>query len=199
MPCWTTGASLWAIPGFLVIDVLQRVKPVGKPGQNAYESDYGLMSELQQWATTHNVAVLALHHTRKGGADDPLEALSGSNGLSACADCTLVLDRDTNCTTLYVRGRDVEERESALQFNGGLWTVIGNAADVRRSDERGQIIRALDEAGEEMSPTDVADATGMKNANVRKLLAQMVKAGEVAKVRHGIYAAPKLGPERDDE
>src|SRR6516225_11694052 len=61
-----------------------------------------------QWATTHGVAVLGLHHTRKGAADDPLEALSGSNGLSACADTTIVLDQDQNGRTLYVRGRDVE-------------------------------------------------------------------------------------------
>ena len=112
-------------------------------GRNAYENDYAALAELQHWATEHELAVVVLHHTRKAGADDPLEALSGSNGLSACADTTLVLDRDLNGTTLYVRGRDVEERESALTFVGGIWNVTGDAADVRRSDERGNILGAL--------------------------------------------------------
>ena len=123
-------------------------------------------------------------------ADDPLEALS-SNGLSACADTTLVLDRDQNGTTLYVRGRDVEERESALKFVSGIWTLTGEAADVRRSGERGNILVTLEEAEEPMSPSDLAHVTGMKNGNIRKLLHAMAKAGEVQKSGRGRYVHPK--------
>jgi hypothetical protein len=146
------------------------------------------MSALQRWATEHRIAVLCLHHTRKGGADDPLEALSGSNGLSACADTTLVLDRDGNGTTLYVRGRDVEERESALTFTGGHWTLAGSAADVRRSAERNAILAALGDATEPMSPSEIADITGMKAGNVRKLLLGMVKAGDITKLDRARYS-----------
>lgn len=95
----------------------------------------------------NGIAILGLHHTRKGGADDPLEALSGSNGLSAVADTTLVLDRTSSEITLFVRGRDVEEKESALLFSAGLWTLTGDAADVRRTDERNSILDALHHAG----------------------------------------------------
>jgi hypothetical protein len=111
---------------------------------------------LQQWATENRVAVLGLHHTKKGGADDPLEALSGSNGLSACADTTIVLDQDQNGRTLYVRGRDVEEKETAVIFAAGLWSVLGEASDVRRSDERSVIIEALKDNREPMTPTEIA-------------------------------------------
>jgi hypothetical protein len=178
-------------PRLVIIDVLQRVKPAGSANQNAYESDYSTMAGLQEWATTHGVAVVALHHTKKGGADDPLEALSGSNGLSACADTTLVLDRDSNGVTLYVRGRDVEEKESAMTFTAGYWNVTGEAADVRRSDERGNILVTLEQAPEPMSPTELADVTGMKNGNVRKLLFSMMKAGEVQKSGRGRYVHPR--------
>lgn len=175
-------------PRLVVIDVLQRVKPAGKAGQTSYESDYDALSALQRWATEHRVAVVCLHHTRKAGADDPLEALSGSNGLSACADTTLLLDRDANGVTLYVRGRDVEEKESALKFVGGFWVVTGEAADVRRSSERGNILAALEEAGQPMSPADLAVVTDMKSGNVRRLLHSMGKAGEVEKIGRGLYA-----------
>jgi len=70
--------------------------------------------------------------------DDPLEALSGSNGL--CADTTIVLDQDQNGRTLYVRGRDVEEKETAVIFANGSWSQLGDAADVRRSGERSVIV-----------------------------------------------------------
>lgn len=178
-------------PRLVIIDVLQRIKPAGKVGQTSYESDYDAMSALQRWATEHRVAVLCLHHTRKGGADDPLEALSGSNGLSACADTTLLLDRDGNGTTLYVRGRDVEETESALTFLAGLWTVTGQASDVRRSTERGNILGALEEANEPMSPTDIAAVTAMKSGNVRRLLYSMMRDGEVQKSGRGRYQLPE--------
>jgi RecA-family ATPase len=130
-------------PRFVVIDVLQRIKPAGSMARNSYENDYSAWAELQRWATKHGIAVLGLHHTRKGGADDPLEALSGSNGLSAVADTTLVLDSDQNGKTLYVRGRDVEEKETALIFTAGLWSILGEAADVRRTSERSKILSAL--------------------------------------------------------
>jgi hypothetical protein len=177
-------------PRLVIVDVLQRVKPAGNPNQNSYESDYSALDGLQRWATDRRVAVVALHHTRKGGADDPLEALSGSNGLSACADTTLVLDRDQNGTTLYVRGRDVEEKESAMMFVGGLWNVTGEAEDVRRSDQRGNILVTLEAAIKPMTPSELADVTGMKNGNFRKLLFSMAKAGEVQKSGRGRYIHP---------
>ena len=116
--------------------------------------------------------MLGLHHTKKGGADDPLEALSGSNGLSACADTTLVLDSDQNGKTLYVRGRDVEEKETALIFAGGSWSVLGEAADVRRSDERIGIIATLTENGEPMTPAEIAAAAGKPAAQCPSIAVQ---------------------------
>ncbi|MHC2241226.1 AAA family ATPase [Bradyrhizobium elkanii] len=181
---WRTSVT---DPRLVVIDVLQRIKPPGNKNQNAYESDYSIWAPLQEWATRHGVAVLGLHHTKKGGADDPLEALSGSNGLSACADTTIVLDQGAGGRTLYVRGRDVEERETAVSFNAGSWTVLGEAADVRRSDERNAILGALAKSSSPLGPKEIAAATGMKDGNVRFLLGQMVAAGEIQKQGYGRY------------
>jgi hypothetical protein len=155
-------------------------RPVKK--QNAYENDYSTWAPLQEWATRHGVAVLGLHNTRKGGAEDPLEALSGSNGLSACADTTIVLDKGQNGRTLYVRGRDVEEKETAVTFRIGSWSILGNAADVNRSRERSVIISAITDNGEPMTPVEIAGATGQRKANVRQLLRKMAKSGELHKI-----------------
>lgn len=184
---WRTSV---ASPRLIVIDVLQRVKPAGVATKNAYENDYAIFEGLQKWATANCIAVVGLHHTKKGGAEDPLESLSGSNGLSAVADTTLVLDRDGNGVTLYVRGRDVEERETALKFNAGLWTMLGNAAEVHRSNERVTIAVTLKEASEPMSPKEIAIVTGMRDGNVRKLLHTMGKAGEAMKSGRGAYFHP---------
>ncbi|MHC2585385.1 AAA family ATPase [Bradyrhizobium diazoefficiens] len=186
-------------PSLVVIDVLQRIKPVGNKNQNAYESDYSTWAPLQEWATRCGVAVVGLHHTKKGGADDPLEALSGSNGLSAVADTTIVLDQDQNGRTLYVRGRDVEEKETALRFIGGAWSIAGEAAEVRRSGERNKILAALDDHGQPMAPADIVAATGMQSLNVRQLLFKMAKAEQVFKVGGARYwLKPLIDPPNSD-
>jgi len=177
-------------PRLVVIDVLQRIKPPGNRTQNAYESDYAIWAPLQEWATTYGVAVLGLHHTRKGAADDPLEALSGSNGLSACADTTIVLDQDQNGRTLYVRGRDVEEKETAVIFANGSWSQLGDAADVRRSSERSVIVAAITDHSEPMSPIEIADATGKPRPNVRQLLRKMAKSEELYKIGTKYWTEP---------
>lgn len=179
------------LPRFVIIDVIQRIKPAGNPTRNAYENDYLIWAPLQLWATKHGIAVLGLHHTKKGGAEDPLEALSGSNGLGACADTVLVLDSDQNGKTLYVRGRDVEEKETAVIFAGGFWSILGEASDVRRSDERIQIIAALTDHGEAMTPAEISTAIGRPSLNVRQLLFKMAKARQVHKVgKKGYWITP---------
>ncbi|WP_409192883.1 AAA family ATPase [Bradyrhizobium sp. RDM4] len=174
-------------PRFVIIDVLQRIKPAGSMARNAYENDYSTWAPLQEWATRTGIAVLGLHHTKKGGADDPLEALSGSNGLSACADTTLVLDSGAAGKTLYVRGRDVEEKETALLFAGGAWSILGEAADVRRSDERTRVLAVLEDHGAPMTPGEIVSATGKARASIQMLLGRMAKAGEVHKVGKSRY------------
>lgn len=76
-------------------------------------------------------------------------------------------------------------------FVGGNWIVTGEAADVRRSSERGNILAALEEATEPMSPSELADVTDMRNGNIRRLFYSMPKAQEVQKSGRGRYLPPK--------
>ena len=68
---------------------------------------------------------------------------------------------DGNGCTLYARGRDVEEYEKAVSFNRETcrWTLQGEASEVRRTDERGAILSALEDAVEPMTPKEIQIAT----------------------------------------
>ena len=47
-----------AKPRLVVVDVLQRVKPQGKPGQNSYENDYQAMERVTAYGlATARIAV----------------------------------------------------------------------------------------------------------------------------------------------
>jgi len=168
-----------AKPRLVIIDVYMKVRPPRKKGEDAYSADYEAVVPLQRYAGEHRIAIVLVTHTRKMEAEDPLESISGTNGVTGAADAVLVLNRDAKGTTLYGRGRDIEEIETAMRFDGGRWAILGNADDVRKSDERRKIVAALKESGEEIGPKAIAEATGMKADNVRKLLRKMVASGEI--------------------
>lgn len=186
---WITSVTN---PRLIIVDVLNKVRPAQKNNEGIYDYDVRSLEGMQSLAAEYGIAIVVVHHTRKAEAEDPFDCLSGSTGLSGTADATLVLARDSQGTTLYGRGRDIEEIETALAFDRttGQWSVLGAVADVRRSDERSTILESLKGASEPMSPRDIADDTGMPYQNVRQFLVRMSKAGEVIKVTRGLYCHP---------
>src|SRR5690606_15041538 len=134
------------------------------------------------------------HHIRKMESDDPLESLSGTNGLTGAADCVMVLQRDIgtgNCR-LYVRGRDIEEAEKAVRFvpEIGTWELLGDAGEVGRTSEREAILSVLRGSEKPLSAREVADISGKGYDAVRKTLSRMAHAGEVSKEGRGLYTCP---------
>ena len=198
----TAQFDTWAgdavAPRMIVIDVFARVRPAGRANENAYDSDYRALIPLQEWATQTGIAVVLIHHTRKALADDPLEMLSGTNGLAGAADTVLVLNRDANGMTLYVRGRDIEESESALRFERGRWLLTGDAAEIRKSHERREVLSVLGDATDPLGPKEIASMTGMKDGNVRALLLKLGKTGDVTKVGYGKYVRAGGEENRDN-
>lgn len=187
LDAWRTSTD---DPRLIVVDTLAMVRPPKGRNQDSYAADYAALSPLQQYASTHRIAVVVVTHVRKMEASDPLEMISGTNGLTGAADSIMVLDRAADGPKLYGRGRDVEEVEKALRFDGGKWSVLGNVDDVKRSGERRKIIEALGNYGSKQSPKEIADATGMRVNNVNRLLGKMVAAGEVVKDGYGTYSVP---------
>ncbi len=188
---WARGAS---DPRLIIIDTLARVRGARGDRDTQYDGDYQAITGLQQWATRNNIAVVLVHHTRKLEADDAIDKVSGTLGLTGAADSVLVLDRRPNGDVLAGRGRDIEEFEHAMKFDVDLclWQILGDATEVRRSNERRRICEVLAASSAPMSPTDIAADAGMKVPNVKVLLGKMVKAGEVWRPKHGVYALVDL-------
>jgi hypothetical protein len=187
---WITSAQN---PRLVIVDVLAMFRPASGARDNQYEADYHAIKGMQALASEFGVAIIVVHHTRKGGSDvDPFEKVGGTLGLTGAADTTIVLDRDSNGATIYGRGRDIEEIESAVEFNKGdcRWFVMGQASEVRRTDERSSILAVLREADEPMGPREISIATGADRNNIDQLLYKMTKSGEVLKAKRGRYIHP---------
>lgn len=184
LDAWRTSV---ADPRFVAIDTLAMVRPPKGRNQDSYDADYAALSPLQKWAGEHRLAVVVVTHVRKMEASDPLEMISGTNGLTGAADSIMVLNRDQDGPKLYGRGRDIEEIEKALKFDNGVWSVLGDVAEVKRSDQRRKIIEAMTEANLPMGPADIAKATGLKVDSIRHLVGKMVAANELEKLAYGTY------------
>jgi hypothetical protein len=183
---WRTSV---AKPRLIIIDVWLKVRPPRKSGVDPYAADYADAAPLQRYASEHRLAIVIVTHTRKMAAEDPIESISGTNGITGAADAVLVLSRDSKGYTLYGRGRDIEEIETAMRFDAGRWTILGDATEVRRSAERKKILEAIETAGKPIGPKVIAELSGLKYENVRAMLFQMEKAGEVKRAARGLYSA----------
>ena len=80
-------------PKLVVVDVLAKVRDPRRKDQGLYDSDYAAMEELKKIADEYGIAIVVIHHLRKMDADDPLDQVSGTTGLSGSADTVLVLNR----------------------------------------------------------------------------------------------------------
>jgi hypothetical protein len=179
-------------PALVILDTLASVRPDRAARDTSYEGDYRALEEVHRFTGEKAIGAIALHHTRKMEADDPFDTISGTLGLIGCADTGLVLARGGQGTSLYIRGRDVEESEHAIIFNKDTcrWSILGEAAEVRRSDTRNKILAALLEAKSEMAPQDLAHATNIAVNTIHQRLPGMLADGEVIQLRKGKYCHP---------
>jgi AAA domain len=177
----------------VVVDILKRLRPRTSPNRSVYDADYEALEAMQRLAAFHGVSILVVHHLRKLGAADPLDEISGSTGLSGGADGVLVLKRDRGRADAYlhVTGREIEEEaELALKWNADLasWTLVGDAEEYRVSQERQDIVRIMDEAGEPMTPKEVSELLDKPPNNVKYLMWKMSKDSQLATVGKGRYS-----------
>lgn len=181
-------------PVLVIVDVLKMVRGSARANESLYDADYRALAGLRNFAQSRSIAVLVVHHVRKMDADDPLESLSGTNGLTGAADTVMVLKRDmgTGHCILYVRGRDVEESEKAVRFkpDNGTWEMLGDAADVGRTNERQAILDILRQHANPLTVREISDMLDRNYEATRKCLARMWKAGEVQKEGRGSYTCP---------
>jgi hypothetical protein len=70
--------------------VFLKVKPPRKKGEDPYSADYDAITPLQRYAGENRLTIILVTHTRKMLADDPLESVSGTNGITGAARWYLI-------------------------------------------------------------------------------------------------------------
>ncbi len=164
------------------VDVWPRIRPRVSKRTDYYQADYDSASPLQGLAISRGIAIIALFHTRKAEAEDFVETVQGTFGTAAAADTIIVVKRSRGQAdaTLYVTGRDVEERELALRFapSAGTWALLGDAAEYALGETRKELLEAVRSHGS-LSPKQAAETTGIEHNLAKLTLWRMAKDGQL--------------------
>jgi hypothetical protein len=130
-------------------------------------------------------------------ADDPMDTISSSTGLTGGVDGPLILKRDRGSADAYlhVDGRDVEGAcEYALKWDNDLtsWQLLGDANEYRVGETRSKILKLLSEAHtledcKGMQAKDIAVEAGVSSETARRTLSRMNQDGQILKVAYGRY------------
>lgn len=177
----------------IVIDTLGSVRGRGTDRRTLYEQDYEIGSALTSLAGEYAVTIVIVHHLRKGEAEDPMDMISGSTGLTGGLDGAMVLNRTRSASDGIIRAvhRDLEEDvEIALAkvpSTEGWWRYIGNAQEYMVSQEKRAILGVLADADDAMKPKDVAEEIGKTSRTVSKHLREMLEQGLVESQGYGLY------------
>ena len=88
------------------------------------------MNIFKYFADSYKIVLILVHHTRKQGAEDSMQRISGTNGLMGGADGAMILekpDRSQLEATLTMTSRDFEDARILLHQNSDTmcWEFVG--------------------------------------------------------------------------
>lgn len=182
--------------GLIILDTLSKILRPASAKQDLYLTNYNIVQNIAEFATMHGVSFLCVFHTRKGEAEDPLDAVIGSTGYTAAVDTVLVLrgQRGDEYTELAVISRDLPENSFALKFDPDhAWTYIGPADQVRLRGQKRLVLEALEELGGQATTAQLARALGLPDNHVRPLLARLISDGFVKRHGDGVFVLREHG------
>lgn len=125
----------------IIIDTYSRARGIVRSGgANAYDADVAFLEPVQRMALEENIAVVFIHHDKKGAgfASDSFERLSGTMGISGSSDCVINLVADgkrfDGKATMEYTPRDAKGGEIKLVFDErfGEWQeIVESKPDLR--------------------------------------------------------------------
>jgi hypothetical protein len=185
----------------VVVDIFQRVKPIGNGNRNAYELDYAASSQILDLGNKDlGAAITIVHHVNHSkDVSDPMDLINGSNGILGGADGGIVMRAvpgQKGEATLEIAHRrlKVPPPKMALKTDTltGGWILHGDAHQLLVSEERQQIIEIIRQAGQPLSCRVMASELGKKVEAIRKCVQRMVSRGHLVMAKSGLYDLPPV-------
>lgn len=189
----------------VIVDTLQKyreTKPASR-SDSAYERDYAIVGGLQRRVLEAEGSLLILHHDRKAGSGDFVEAVSGTNGIAGSADTIITINRPrvSADAVLSVTSRDAMEGEYAVRFDDGRWMLEGGDLEqaaqavvqarvhARNGDRANDILDCVIRHPQGVRPYEVSEALGdISPKDASNYLRRLTERGLIANTARGVYA-----------
>lgn len=175
----------------VIIDTLQMFRKLLTGKGSMYSEDYETISAIKKIADVYGVAILIIHHLKKGMEGDWLSEISGSQGIAGAADTIFSLKRERNSTlgTLHRTGRDVEEKDFIMKLDGYGWILQDDAEAFTMPEWKRQVLDFLKD-NPSVTPMQLSTAYGLDAKTAQKHLYRLVKEGTIRKEGYGTYKLP---------
>lgn len=167
----------------VIIDTISRaLGHSDQMDQAAMNVAYG---DLQRLALDREICILLIDHHRKsaGGSGDAIDDVMAATAKTSVSDFVMGLyrQRGQKVATLKVSGRDIDEQELALQWDGQLfcWQQVGTSADIRVDTLQAGIVTAIRELGGSATVAKMAGWLKREPSNVYVEVQEMVAKGRL--------------------
>jgi hypothetical protein len=170
-----------------IVDTLSRAAGIADQLDIGQMTD--LMSALQRISILTKTTILVLDHHRKmlGGGINPVDDLLGATAKAAVADVLMGLykEQGRRTATLAITGRDIEEKDLALRFDGAscTWQLQGQEDGVLKDTVASDVvaaIRTLEGRDKLATCTTVARFLEKDKGHVCRQLSDLIAKGIVA-------------------
>jgi hypothetical protein len=180
-------------PRLLVLDPLVCLHQID---ENQVEQVAPLLAYLRELERELSVAVMLVHHARKGGAERAGQAMRGSSHLHAWGDSNLYLRKSGESLSLTVEHRAAPSMPRLAvglrERGGGLSLAVLDDGDLPR-EERGaaspreRVLALL--SAEPLTVRELRERCRMRTTTLCEVLAQLVAEGVASKTTAGYCRA----------
>jgi molybdenum cofactor biosynthesis enzyme len=182
----------------VIVDTLGRVRTPGDGKRNAYQVDVQDVGRLQSLTRDRAVALILVHHTKKGKEDDFVSQVSGTLGIAGSADTVLVINRKRliELATIEVTSRELPEASLGVRFAGSRW-IDAPEALAGVSVERLSVYDTIKLHGP-IQPVGVARLLRSERTSVQHLCSALLDDGLIVRTAGGYVTAEAAGVNADD-
>ena len=149
-----------------------------------YDTTVEEYGNLRKLAHRLKIAIIVVHHCKKSNdiASAPLEKVIGSIGITGTAETILVMEQLTgkrDCK-LHVTGKDVEQCEKYLTWNGGGFSIDDDVREAMLGATQ-KLIYQLIQDSPRCTQKYIVDKIGKDQGQVARAIDRLVELGLVVK------------------
>lgn len=146
-------------PKLIIIDTYIMVKPTVTSLSSIYDSDYKGFEGLRDLAQEKDIALVAVHHTRKQDAQRVFDMITGSTGIQGVVEAEMVLYELRGQPVVELTGKDLSHQQIPLEFDKSTfrWRMLArDAQEYLASSTREAIVAHLSINGR-CTPQEMAE------------------------------------------